>query len=168
MMCAHTRAYYTWGSVCHCRLKSSAYCCKCLQNNIKLLSQRVQYNIAYCKRALYPIIILIIPTAAVHPWFCAATRAHAWSIMGGRDNENTRWSFFFCRLLRDDGHNILICTLPALSPPPVALSDVSQVARPKTFQTLYINRVICCRWIIYCPGKATFRFIVLLCKSLYH
>lgn len=62
--------YYIYASIlegwCHCRLKSSAYCCKFLQNNIKLLSQCIQCNIAYCKRALYPIIILIIPTAALY------------------------------------------------------------------------------------------------------
>jgi len=91
---------------CHCRLKSSAYCCKFLQNNIKLLSQCIQYNIAYCRRALYPIIILIIPTAAVYR--VSTMHGHT-----RRANENTWSSLFFCCLLRDDGHNILI--RPALS-----------------------------------------------------
>lgn len=92
---------------CHCRLKSLAYCCKFLQNNIELLSQCMQYNIAYCRRPLYPIIILIIPTAAVYR---VSILIHGHT---RRANENTWSSFFFCCLLRDDGHNILI--FPALS-----------------------------------------------------
>lgn len=105
--------YYIYVSVlegwCHCRLKSSAYCCKFLQNNIKLLSQCIQYNIAYCRRALYPIIILIIPTAAVYRF----STIHRHTRPPRRANENTWSSLFFCCLLRDDSHNILIC--PAFS-----------------------------------------------------